>query len=224
MASVPGRSSDDGPDRSGHYFDAAPSSVRRPRTVRLDLPDMELELTTDRGVFAADGVDPGTRLLLSDLPAPGPGPVVDVGCGYGAIACTVALRHPGHRVLAVDVNPRARELCERNAAACGADVTVLAPEEVESDLVVGTVVSNPPIRIGKPALHALLGEWLDRLAPDGRADLVVHRHLGSDSLARWLAEAGWDVRRRRSRRGYRLLEVRRPSGPVSPTGAGRPGG
>ena len=30
-------------------------------------------------------------------------------------------------------------------------------------------VSNPPIRVGKPALHALLLQWLPRLTPEGRA-------------------------------------------------------
>jgi 16S rRNA (guanine1207-N2)-methyltransferase len=42
---------------------------------------------------------------------------------------------------------------------------------------------------------------------------VVHRHLGADSLARWLAAEGWPTARTGSRMGYRLLEVRpRPAG------------
>jgi 16S rRNA (guanine1207-N2)-methyltransferase len=71
------------------------------------------------------------------------------------------------------------------------------------------VWSNPPIRIGKPALHELLESWLPRLRPDGQAALVVHRHLGGDSLAAWLETWGWAVRRVGSKQGYRLLDVRR---------------
>jgi hypothetical protein len=41
---------------------------------------------------------------------------------------------------------------------------------------------------------------------------VVHKHLGSDSLARWLIDAGYPTTRLLSERGYRLLEVR-SSGP-----------
>jgi 16S rRNA (guanine1207-N2)-methyltransferase len=73
------------------------------------------------------------------------------------------------------------------------------------------VWSNPPIRIGKPALHELLESWLPRLRHDGRAALVVHRHLGGDSLAAWLETWGWAVRRVGSKQGYRILDVRRRS-------------
>ena len=69
--------------------------------------------------------------------------------------------------------------------------------------------SNPPIRIGKEALHALLLTWLPRLAPGGRAVLVVGKNLGADSLQRWLGEQGWPTARLASAKGFRVLEVRR---------------
>ena len=75
------------------------------------------------------------------------------------------------------------------------------------DLAVDLIWSNPPIRIGKPALHALLTTWLQRLRPDGRAVLVVQKHLGSDSLQAWLTAEGWDATRLGSRAGHRLLQV-----------------
>jgi 16S rRNA (guanine1207-N2)-methyltransferase len=74
------------------------------------------------------------------------------------------------------------------------------------------IVSNPPIRIGKTALHGLLLRWLPRLTPDGTAHLVVQKHLGSDSLARWLTEQGYPTTRLASRAGYRILKVRRTDG------------
>lgn len=211
MAAVPDPSSapPHGGD-DGHYFTPRPGVASRPGRVRLDLPDRSLELSTDRGVFSADRVDPGTKLLLLELPEPGrwpPGPVLDLGCGYGPIACTVALRDPGREVWAVDVNERARELCAANAEAAGAAVRVAAPDEVPDGVRFGLVVSNPPIRIGKAALHDLLDLWLGRLADGGEAWLVVQKHLGSDSLASWLAGRGRSVERVRSRQGYRILRV-----------------
>lgn len=191
-----------------HYFSGGPTSASRPRRVRLDLPDRTIHLDADAGVFSPDRVDPGTKLLLMELPELAEGPVVDLGCGYGPIACTVALRHPELAVIAVDVNPRARELCARNAAAAGADVTVLDPDQAEELTGIATIVSNPPIRIGKAALHDLLVDWLGRLRPAGSAYLVVNKHLGADSLARWLAERGHQVERMASRQGYRVLSVR----------------
>lgn len=196
---------------ASHYFSPNPARPSEPRSVPLVLPDLSLRLTTDRGVFAHGGVDTGTKLLLLEgPPVPGRGDVLDLGCGYGLIACALARRAPRANVWAVDVNGRARALCAANAEANGlANVRVLAPDDVPSDVRFAAIWSNPPIRIGKAALHELLALWLARLADGARAHLVVQRHLGADSLAAWLGEQGWTVTRRTARQGYRLLDVGR---------------
>ena len=56
-------------------------------------------------------------------------------------------------------------------------------------------------------LHGMLMAWLPRLNEGAAAWLVVHKHLGSDSLARWLEGQGFSVERVRSRSGYRVLRV-----------------
>ena len=208
----------------GQYWTDSPGVASRPSEVDLLLPDVDLRLTTDRGVFSADRVDRGTRYLLlegPDLPT-GPVDLLDLGCGYGPIACTLASRRPEARVWAVDVNERARDLCRANAAAAGlANVEVAAPDDVPVDVRLAAIWSNPPIRIGKPALHDLLTRWLDLLTPDGTAHLVVQRHLGADSLARWMDDRGWATERRGSRKGFRLLDVAARAEP--PTGAAADG-
>jgi 16S rRNA (guanine1207-N2)-methyltransferase len=194
-----------------HYFDPAPAVPSDRGRVRLVLPDLTLDLATDRGVFSVEGIDRGTKLLLLTAPAPPPaGDLLDLGCGYGPIALTMATRSPTATVWAVDVNERARQLCVENAAAAGlANVRVAAPDEVPAAVRFAAIWSNPPIRVGKAALHTVLLAWLSRLDPSASAHLVVQRHLGADSLATWLAEAGFDVRRVASRQGYRVLEVGR---------------
>ena len=172
---------------------------------------MTFGFVTDSGVFSPTRLDPGTKLLLCEAPPvqSHERQVLDLGCGWGAIACVTAVRHPHAQVTAVDVNERARRLTACNAEANGAaNVSVLDPREVDPAISFDRILCNPPIRIGKPALHALLHDWLSRLRPGGVAHLVVHRHLGSDSLARWLAEQGHEVNRLLSRSGYRILEVR----------------
>jgi 16S rRNA (guanine1207-N2)-methyltransferase len=196
-----------------HYFSPAPAARSRPTSVDLVLPDLSLTLLTDRGTFSPDAIDPGTKLLLLDGARPDEtetGALLDLGCGYGPIACTVARRAPAARVWAVDVNERARRLCAANADAAGVDnVTVAAPADVPADVTFAGIWSNPPIRIGKVELHEVLSTWFSRLAPGGRAHLVVHKHLGADSLARWLDGEGWSTERRASRAGYRLLDIAR---------------
>jgi len=114
-------------------------------------------------------------------------------------------------VIAVDVNRRAILLANENAEALGVGdrFTAVTPEQVSEGETYDEIWSNPPIRIGKAALHELLLTWLPRLAPDGRAVLVVGKNLGADSLQRWLGEQGYPTERLASAKGFRVLETRR---------------
>jgi 16S rRNA (guanine1207-N2)-methyltransferase len=192
-----------------HYFADRPDAASRRRTVDLVLPDLHLRLGTDSGVFSPDRVDPGTRVLLETVPAPpATGDLLDLGCGYGPIAITMAKRSPQARVLGVDVNQRALGLAEENAKAAGLDnVRFSLADETDPALRFAAIWSNPPIRIGKAALHDLLLTWLPRLAPGGLAHLVVQKHLGSDSLQKWLTGQGFPTERIASRSAYRVLRV-----------------
>lgn len=201
------------PAAGDHYFTSSPGSASATKTVELALPEGALlRFATDRGTFSPDRIDAGTRVLLAEGPSTATtGTLVDLGCGYGPIAVSLARRaRPDAEVWAIDVNERARALCEANAAAngVGGQVRVAAPDDVPEGLVVDQLWSNPPIRIGKAALHELLATWLDRLRPGtGTAVLVVQKHLGADSLARWLTERGHRTTRLASRQAYRVLLV-----------------
>nr|MDT0661063.1 methyltransferase [Micromonospora sp. DSM 115978] len=195
-----------------HYFSAQPGGVDKRREVAFTVAGRDFTLASAGGVFSSDRLDAGTAVLLRKAELPGPdtaGPLLDLGCGYGPIACALASVAPAATVWAVDVNARARDLVAENAARIGVGdrVRVAAPDEVPAEITFAQIWSNPPIRIGKVELHGMLERWLARLAPDGVAWLVVARHLGGDSMHRWLTEAGWQVERRASQKGYRVLRV-----------------
>jgi 16S rRNA G1207 methylase RsmC len=198
-----------GSENDGHYFDDDPSVPSDPLVIDVMLPDTAFVMETDRGVFSRGHVDTGTNLLLrADLPLASRGHVLDLGAGAGPIALTMARRSPDAMVWAVDVNSRARDLCARNAERNGiTNLRAVAPDAVPSGIHFETLWSNPPIRIGKPALHELLQRWLGRLTDDGHAALVVQKHLGADSLQRWLRFEGFTVERVASKAGFRLLDV-----------------
>jgi 16S rRNA (guanine1207-N2)-methyltransferase len=187
-----------------HYFDESPSVPSNELELRIE---GRLTLRTDRGVFSHGRLNPGTALLLRQAPALAPaGTFLDLGCGAGPIALTMAHRSPRAKVWAIDVNERARELTAWNASANDLpNVVVAAPADVPAELRFDVIWTNPPIRIGKPALHELLTTWLGRLADGGHGLLVVQRHLGADTLQAWLTEHGFPTTRLASARGYRLL-------------------
>lgn len=199
---------------SEHYFSGTPSGPEHRRRITARIWGEELELLSADGVFSGDRLDLGTSVLLRESPVPQGSPrLLDLGCGYGPIAMALALNCPEASVDAVDVNDRALALCRDNAAALGVGdrVRALRPEQVADSCRYDEIWSNPPIRIGKEALHDLLLTWLARLAPDGVARLVVGRNLGADSLHRWLAEQGFHCERLASAKGFRVLVVRHPT-------------
>jgi 16S rRNA (guanine1207-N2)-methyltransferase len=197
--------------RPSHYFSEQPSGAELRRTITAQIWGRGLTMVTSAGVFAADGLDRGTAVLLRASPIPEGTPrILDLGCGYGPIALAIAVHCPGALIDAIDVNERALALCRENAQSLGvADrVRVLRPDQVDPEARYDEIWSNPPIRIGKQSLHELLLTWLARLAPHGIARLVVGKNLGSDTLQRWLIEQGYDCERMASAKGFRVLVVR----------------
>ncbi|AXT86701.1 MFS transporter [Aeromicrobium sp. A1-2] len=191
-----------------HYFDATPATPDKRQEIRTHIWGQDMTFTTASGVFATDGLDKATAVLLRNSTPPRGGVVLDLGCGWGPIAC--ALAGTGSVVWAIDTNERALELTALNAARQGVTVHATLPDAVPDDVSFDEIWSNPPIRIGKDALHALLLRWLPRLAPDGTARLIVGKNLGADSLQRWLVEQGWPTERLSSEKGFRILHIRRP--------------
>lgn len=200
-----------------HYFTASPAGPAEERTHTFTIRGREHTVTTASGVFSADRLDLGTRVLLDHVAdPPATGTLVDVGCGWGPITLALADAAPHATVLATDVNERALALTAANAAAARqahvrtVEASALLDELRAAGTAVDLIWSNPPVRIGKAALHRLLTDWLGLLAADGEAWLVVHKNLGADSLSRWLEAEGWAVSKDASSKGFRVLRVTRP--------------
>jgi 16S rRNA (guanine1207-N2)-methyltransferase len=199
-----------------HYFSADPAVPFKRVPVRATVWGHELTMDTGSGVFAQGRIDVGTAVLFRETQPPPSGEILDLGCGYGAIGLALAVSSLGVRVTGVDVNERAVLLANENAASLGVTdrFTAYVADQVPPASY-DEIWSNPPIRIGKEALHALLLRWLPMLRPEGRAVLVVGKNLGADSLQRWLGEQGFPTTRLASAKGFRVLESRRD---VSPRG------
>jgi 16S rRNA (guanine1207-N2)-methyltransferase len=200
------------PEPHQHFFTAEPKVPNSRQTITMALADLSVRLDTDSGVFSSGGIDRGTRILLEHATVPPKsGDILDLGCGYGPVAMAMAMRSRLAHVWAVDVNNRAIGLTLDNAArACLSNVTVARPDEVPETTRFSAIYSNPPIHIGKAALHKLLLTWLPRLTAEGVAYMVVQKNLGSDSLVKWLNERGFPTERITSQMGYRILRTAPP--------------
>ncbi|MCC2592245.1 class I SAM-dependent methyltransferase [Tessaracoccus sp. OS52] len=196
-----------------HYFtnDDSPMVTRE---IHASVFGIDHTFTTAGGVFSGSRLDLGTSVLLRTVAPPETGHLLDLGCGFGPIAVGLAAAAPRVTVDAIDVNERALLLTRLNAEAAGVAerVSCRLPDEVPADVRYDEIWSNPPIRIGKEALHELLLAWLPRLKPGGVAWLVVGKNLGADSLASWLTDQGWPTGKEASAKGFRVLKTTRVLG------------
>ncbi|MGA1170908.1 MAG: class I SAM-dependent methyltransferase [Aquiluna sp.] len=198
-----------------HYFSEDPGVERRQRTIRFEVAGREIEALSISGTFSTTKLDPGTKVLLSlHEHFPTSGDVLDIGCGWGPIAISIALSSPQTQVYAVDINERAVSQTRENAKRLGLEnITAVLPTELELDQKFDAIWSNPPIRIGKSALHELMNTYLPRLRPGGSAYLVVQKQLGAESFQKWLASEFDDcqVTKVENSKGYRVIRVKAPA-------------
>lgn len=201
-----------------HYFSATPSGDSQRQVIEVQLAGKPVRVETAGGIFSPDGLDRGTRVLLDTVPNPPvTGNFLDLGSGWGPIALTLGLLAPQAQVTAVEVNERAAELTRANATRLGlSNVDVQHPDEVAIHRRFDLIWSNPPIRIGKAALHEILSRWLPTLNPGGQAWLVVAKKLGADSLLPWISSmleseypGEFTANRAATAKGFRVLRIER---------------
>lgn len=196
-----------------HYFVSDPSLPEKRRRIGVELRGRHVDVVTAAGVFSPGDLDKGTAALLRTVPDPQGTDLLDIGCGWGPITIALAQVAPEARVTAVDVNQRSLQLTAENARSLGlTGVETALPQDVPEGRTFDTIWSNPPIRVGKDALHEILTTWLPRLNPGGTAWLVVQKNLGGDSLQRWLAQtltADFRVERAATDKGFRIIAVHR---------------
>ena len=141
-----------------------------------------------RGVFSRGEVDNGTRALLEALPEEMAGEILDLGCGWGVIGISVALKWPEARVTMADVNLRALELARKNAEKNRAGVTCAESDGMEAFMgkAFDAVITNPPIRAGKQVIYKMFADAAECLKPGGALYLVIRKQQGAESCLKYL--------------------------------------
>lgn len=198
-----------------HYFSEQPSGESKLNDVSFELEGRIFNLKAASGTFSATKLDTGTRVLLKESKYfPSQGDVLDIGCGWGPISLAIAALRPETNVWGLDVNSRSLETASHNAHSLGiGNFRGVLKDEIPADLKFDAIWSNPPIRIGKSALHELMEQWLPRLKPGGSAMLVVQKQLGAESFQSWLSERFPDltVSKHSIDKGYRVISVTSPT-------------
>lgn len=173
------------------------------------------EFRSAPGVFSADGVDPGTRLLLDRLgELDTPTSIFDPGCGIGVLGLMALRRWPEATAILADVDHRAVECATGNAADLGLSprCEVMWWDAVKDPAPArrcDLVLVNPPFHSGVPVdlqpARAIFTAIDAVLSPGGRALVVANRTLPWE---RDLREIG-SLRQLVDRSGYKVLELKK---------------
>ena len=201
------------PPTNDHYYTAEPASAHRPGEVRFRYGGRELVFATDSGVFSRRELDRGTEVLLGALPDVLTGPVLDMGCGYGAIGVAVGARWPGLEVTMADVNRRALELARENARKNGVEAEIMESDGYAAlaGRRFAAILQNPPIRAGKPVIYRMFADGARSLLPEGGMWLVIRKQQGAPSAMSYLETLFSDVTAVEKKSGYWVIRCTGPA-------------
>jgi 16S rRNA (guanine1207-N2)-methyltransferase len=208
-------SDDDGTPASEQYFAERPHARSHRRELRFLYRGELLSFVVDTGVFATQGLDPGTALLIESLAVRPTDRVLDLGCGWGAVGLAASRSARLGEVVLTDVNRRATRLAEENLRrnrATNASVVAGRLFEPVGPATFDVIATNPPYRAGRDLVLQLLSEAPGHLSPGGRLLVVGKGSQGIRYYQGWLG-AHWapGVRVVARGSGYRVLEAPGPA-------------
>lgn len=145
---------------------------------------------SDNGVFSKKHLDYGSKLLLETYleNEKEACKVLDVGCGYGFIGTVISVVNKS-TVDMVDVNKRALHLAKRNTKKTSFKGNIFESDAYEnvSDTY-DSIITNPPIRVGKSKLLEILLCAFDHLNDNGRLYFVIRKDQGALSIKKVMEE------------------------------------
>jgi 16S rRNA (guanine1207-N2)-methyltransferase len=194
-----------------HYFKDDPNLASNIKQINFEVNGITMNLLTDNGVFSKNKVDEGSLAFLRVLlPLNLGNNILDLGCGYGTLGLTIAVAKKEARVTLADINPRALNMCRRNAELLNLSqrVTILQSdiyEKIEGPY--DSIVVNPPIRAGKAVTYRMYEEAKQYLIDGGSLYIVIRKAQGADSASKYIESIFGNIRLLDRHKGYHIYQA-----------------
>ncbi|GAB1375609.1 MULTISPECIES: class I SAM-dependent methyltransferase [Lactococcus] len=192
--------------KTNMYYEDNRDLAHDVQELSVELLGLPLHFLTDAGVFSKNAIDYGSRVLLDNFQPEGAKTLLDVGCGYGTLALTLAKKY-GLKATLVDVNSRALDLAKKNADKNNIEVNGIFLSNIY-DNVEGkfdAVISNPPIRAGKEVVHTILSDAYEHLNDDGHLTIVIQKKQGAPSAQKKMKDVFGNCEIVAKDKGYYIL-------------------
>ena len=194
-----------------HYFKDDPNLASNIKEIKFEVNGLIMNLFTNNGVFSKGKVDEGSLAFLKVLlPLDLGKNILDLGCGYGTLGLTLAVAKKEARVTLADINPRALNMCKRNAELHNLNnrVTILQSdiyEKIEGPY--DSIVVNPPIRAGKKVTYKMYEEAKQYLIDGGSLYIVIRKAQGADSASKYIESIFGNIRLLDRHKGYYIYQA-----------------
>lgn len=192
--------------KTNMYYEDNRDLAHDVQELSVELLGLPLHFLTDAGVFSKNAIDYGSRVLLDNFQPEGAKTLLDVGCGYGTLALTLAKKY-GLKATLLDVNSRALDLAKKNADKNNIEVNGIFLSNIY-DNVEGkfdAIISNPPIRAGKEVVHTILSDAYEHLNDDGHLTIVIQKKQGAPSAQKKMKDVFGNCEIVAKDKGYYIL-------------------
>ena len=192
--------------KTNMYYEDNRDLAHDVQELSVELLGLPLHFLTDAGVFSKNAIDYGSRVLLDNFQPEGAKTLLDVGCGYGTLALTLAKKY-GLKATLVDINSRALDLAKKNADKNNIEVNGIFLSNIY-DNVEGkfdAIISNPPIRAGKEVVHTILSDAYEHLNDDGHLTIVIQKKQGAPSAQKKMKDVFGNCEIVAKDKGYYIL-------------------
>ncbi|WP_270346439.1 class I SAM-dependent methyltransferase [Lactococcus petauri] len=193
--------------KTNMYYEDNRDLAHDVQELSVELLGLPLHFLTDAGVFSKNAIDYGSRVLLDNFQSEGAKTLLDVGCGYGTLALTLAKKY-GLKATLVDVNSRALDLAKKNADKNNIEVNDIFLSNIY-DQVEGkfdAIISNPPIRAGKEVVHTILSDAYEHLNDGGHLTIVIQKKQGAPSAQKKMKDVFDNCEIVAKDKGYYILK------------------
>ena len=194
-----------------HYFKDDPNLASNIKQINFEVNGISMRLLTDNGVFSKNKVDEGSLGFLKVLlPLDLGNNILDLGCGYGTLGLTLAVAKKEARVTLADINPRALNMCRRNAELLNLSqrVTILQSdiyEKIEGPY--DSIVVNPPIRAGKAVTYKMYEGAKQYLIDGGSLYIVIRKAQGAESASKYIESIFGNIELLDRNKGYHFYKA-----------------
>ena len=195
-----------------HYYDKVQSSPLREEIVSVNVLGFSFDFFSASGLFSKKELDSATRLLIEKADLTNAKSVLDLGCGWGVVAVSLAVANKNSEIkfVASDVSDRAITYTKKNSRKFKAHVEVIQSNIFENSYfenkLFDVILTNPPYVAGRKVCLAFIEESFNHLNEGGSLQLVARHKKGGKFLGEYMKDLFGNLEFIGKQSGFRIYK------------------